>query len=152
MNKSLVLLFFLSVNSMPIALASDSSSSSVKIKPFATDYCTMFIEGNWAHCCLDHDLRYWIGGERQDQDQSDLELRACVRDAAGPVMAGLIYYSVRSGHYSPIKHKYRWSWGWGEEEVFEALSDEQKKAAVQEIRSSEVDEEVVERFVRDHLE
>ena len=126
--------------------------ASQSIKPFETDYCTMFMEGTWGHCCLEHDLRYWIGGTKKEQLQSDIQLRSCVAESGGDFMANAIYYAVRAGHYSPVKHKYKWSWGWGPKEDFGKLSSEQKRLATEEIRRSSLDDEVIETFVREQLE
>ncbi len=81
------------------------------IKPFQTDGCTFFYEGNWKDCCLEHDLYYWIGGDQDKQDMADLKLKYCIEKAQGKTYAALIYFMVRLGHYSPIKYKYHWGWG-----------------------------------------
>ncbi|MEX1099956.1 MAG: hypothetical protein WEB87_05995 [Bacteriovoracaceae bacterium] len=107
----------------------------------------MFIDGNWQHCCLEHDLRYWIGGDKADQFASDLKLKACVKEEAGVLWANTIYHAVRLGHYSPIKNKYKWSWGWSEREEFSKLSALEKQTVIKEIHRSTLDPKVVRRFI-----
>lgn len=97
-----------------------SKESALGLKPFFTDGCTLFIDGPkdqptlWRHCCVEHDLRYWFGGSKDDRDSTDLRLKACVEKAAGANWANLIYYGVRTGRLSPIKNKTQWNWGWKE--------------------------------------
>ncbi len=94
------------------------SSFAEQLKPFVTDFCTLFIDGPptepnlWKHCCIEHDLHYWYGGTLKDQADADLKLKTCVEKSAGSFWANLIYSGVRAGHYSPIKNKYKWGWGW----------------------------------------
>lgn len=122
-----------------------------EIRSFESDGCTMFLDGNWGHCCFEHDLRYWVGGDIAEQKASDVKLKYCVEKAAGPLAANIIYAAVRVGHYSPIKHKYKWSWGWGEPESFKPLSIEERKAAAKKLRDSNLDAELKDRFIRDEL-
>ena len=86
-------------------------------RPFKTDGCTMFIDQlkfidkNWRACCVEHDFRYWIGGEKSKQDHADLKLKECLSVRASKAIATLMYKSVRLGHLSPVKHPTKWGWG-----------------------------------------
>lgn len=88
------------------------------LKNFVSDGCTMFPEGTsenpelWESCCLEHDLRYWFGGTKQDRDVADTQLRQCVQHMNKKATANLMYVGVKLGHLSPIKNKYAWGWGW----------------------------------------
>jgi hypothetical protein len=92
--------------------------AEIGLKTFVTDNCTMFVDGTlskptlWKDCCVEHDLRYWFGGSTKSRDYADLQLKSCVNKKAGTFYSNLIYYGVRAGHHSPIKHKYSWGWGW----------------------------------------
>ncbi|MBC7714355.1 MAG: hypothetical protein H7177_13505 [Rhizobacter sp.] len=92
--------------------------AEMKLSPFETDGCTMFIDGPpgqpelWRHCCVEHDLRYWFGGSVEDMDKTDLRLKECVQKDAGVTWATLVYNGVRAGHHSPIKNKTQWGWAW----------------------------------------
>ena len=56
------------------------------------DHCTLWFEGNWAHCCLRHDLAYIAG---QDRLLADLDLFMCVMPAGGLIMALIMLIGVR---------------------------------------------------------
>ena len=50
------------------------------IKPFSSDGCTMFPDGDWGGCCYDHDLLYWRGGTWRDRIKADKSYRPWVLD------------------------------------------------------------------------
>lgn len=124
------------------------------LKKFESDYCTMFMDGPadrpglWKHCCLAHDLRYWVGGSSADMDRTDLRLKSCVQQIAGENWADLIYFGVRAGHHAPIKHKYHWSWGWMQKRDLTPLTDAEKKLAVESIRRLNITEINIEEFLK----
>lgn len=91
------------------------------LKPFSTDLCTGYPEGpvnepmKWAHCCIVHDLNYWVGGTTHDRLAADYELKNCVAETGEISQAQIIFLGVRMGYYSPyhIKDK-RWGNGWAD--------------------------------------
>jgi hypothetical protein len=96
-----------------------SLSAQASLKPFTSDYCTWFPEGTiqrpqlWKHCCLEHDLYYWMGGNRNDRWRVDQLLKQCVQQTHAPRAANIMYRAVRAGSWSPIKMKGRkWGHGW----------------------------------------
>lgn len=63
------------------------------------DYCTMFPEGWWAHCCEAHDLAY---SAQVDRLAADLDLFQCLAAtgdawmyAASVAIGGLMFLGVR---------------------------------------------------------
>ena len=88
------------------------------LKDFKTDLCTSWPEGTreqpslWAHCCIKHDLSYWVAGTKNDRHLGDLELKSCVTKAHSAFMGELMYQGVKAGRLSPIKGKWRWGWAW----------------------------------------
>lgn len=104
---------------------------ALELKPFSTDGCTLFINGPsdrpnlWRDCCVEHDLRYWFGGSKDDRDSTDLRLKACVEKVAGANWAKIIYVGVKTGHLSPIKNKTQWNWGWKEKREYGPLSTDE---------------------------
>ena len=142
---------------MYAALPIDSASAAPTLKNFETDYCTLFLDGptnnpgQWKHCCLEHDLRYWFGGSEADMDMADLRLRTCVTKAAGDTWADLIYFGVRAGHHSPIKNKYQWSWGWTEKRKNQTLSLEESLYIERELKKLNITEVSIADFIRDNL-
>lgn len=66
----------------------------------------------WRQCCVDHDLRFWFGGNEVQRDLADLRLKSCVEKTGHNFIAKAMYYAVRAGKYSPVKNKFKWGWGW----------------------------------------
>ena len=117
-----------------------SNSSEPRIKAFQTDLCTFYPEGTrerpnlWAHCCIKHDLAYWVAGNREDLDRADFALKVCVTEVSTPFNGHLMYRGVRAGHYSPFKGKYRWSWAWPKSrKKFQTLTEDEKNYILENI-------------------
>lgn len=126
-----------------------------ELKNFRTDYCTGFSEGTfkkpnlWKECCFEHDLRYWFGGTKVQQNFSDIQLKSCVSVKAGSFYSNLMYYAVRAGHYSPIKHKTHWGWGWKSvNEYYFGLNPDHKKMIRTEIKNLNLSDEYVQSFIQ----
>jgi hypothetical protein len=79
-------------------------------EPFTTDGCTLFPDGKWQSCCVDHDVTYWCGGSAESRAQADEQLRACVAEKGGP--ACLIHFGVRFGGHPFTPAPWRWGYGW----------------------------------------
>lgn len=86
-----------------------AQASERVLNPFRFDGCTMFPEGTrvepklWAECCLEHDVRFWVGGAKKLRLKADQRLRECVIEKGKPEIAALMYKGVRLGSHSPIK-------------------------------------------------
>jgi hypothetical protein len=89
------------------------------LKPFKTDGCSLWIDGPpgkpnlWRHCCVAHDLAYWIGGTKAQRSKADDTLKQCIYEAQRPMIASqTTFYGVRmgGGPYWPMS--YRWGFGW----------------------------------------
>ena len=120
--------------------SNDKSQQQIpSLHPFKSDGCTMFFDGTlskpnkWLACCTSHDLKYWYGGTEVMEQRADQELRSCVEvSSSSQVISSLMYYAIRMGHYSPVKHKTRWGWGWigqtgsSARSTYQALSPEEK--------------------------
>lgn len=113
----------------------------------------MFADGTikrpklWRHCCVEHDLRYWFGGDQADLDRTDVRLKDCVNLAAGPVWAQIIYEGVRAGHSSPIKNKTHWSWGWVHERPMTKLHPDESLYVIEELQRLPFDRNYIDRFI-----
>jgi len=141
---------------------SSFASSSIEftdLKPFYTDNCTFWSEGTrdepelWKDCCIEHDLRYWVGGLKTEQKISDKRLRQCITDVAGSGHGNLMYTFVRLGHLSPIKSKTSWSWGHesASRGEFRVLSVEEKESARNILMGVNIDKKLVDKFIEEHL-
>ena len=83
----------------------------MNLKPFKTDGCSMFPDGMWRECCVEHDKAYWRGGTKEQRKEVDKKLYQCVKAKGYPIIAKLMYYGVRIGGapYFPTP----WRWGFG---------------------------------------
>ncbi|MCP4912383.1 MAG: hypothetical protein GY909_04635 [Oligoflexia bacterium] len=147
----LILLFIGFSNSYAV----EGEVQEKEMKAFYTDLCTGYPEGTrkepnlWAHCCIKHDLAYWVAGTRDQRKLADKNLRSCVTEAAGKFQGNLMYYGIVVGHASPIKAKTAWGWAWDKKErkKFAPLTEEQKEEALQKIYQSEVEPYLIEEFL-----
>lgn len=82
-----------------------------KLKPFRTDGCSMWPDGNYHGCCVEHDRIYWRGGSAAERLQADIDLMQCVQRKAGPLMARLMFIGICLGGIPcwPLP----WRWGYG---------------------------------------
>lgn len=126
------------------------------ISPFETDYCTNSSEGTrewpelWKHCCLEHDLFFWAGGNKQDRYDSDLRLKSCIEETGQSERARIMYWAVRAGSYSPIKYpKRKWNNGWQRRRDYQTLSREDIATIENELYSGYdfINTELKERFI-----
>ena len=81
-------------------------------KPFATDGCTLFPDGDYGGCCVEHDKAYWYGGSRAERLQADLALKSCVEQRGRPLLAKLMFIGVRIGGHTLLPTPWRWGFGW----------------------------------------
>lgn len=89
-----------------------------ELKPFATDGCSMWIDGPpgnpnlWRHCCVAHDFAYWLGGTEVQRKEADEAMKLCIQRAQQPMIASHTYNSVRMGGGPYWPSTYRWGYGW----------------------------------------
>lgn len=154
MKSILIIIFFFSIFAIQEAQSNMNWDLNNSLNAFVTDGCTMFIDGPprkpklWKHCCLEHDVRYWFGGDQSDMDKADLRLKECINDVAGTAWAELIYTGVRLGHYSPAKNKTHWSWGWTSNRPKIPLESSEKIYIIEEIRRLPFDIDFLETFIK----
>lgn len=105
------------------------------LHPFTTDGCTRYHEGptedssKWEHCCVQHDLAYWLGGTKEERKQADIELRECVAATGHPVQAKIMYMGTRAGG-GPLRHTtYRWGYGWNRVRDYRELTPQEREMA-----------------------
>lgn len=84
--------------------------------PFQSDGCTGWIDSfvgkDYTSCCLDHDIRYWIGGTKKEKLETDLALRKCVNKIAGHPMGELMFVFVWMWGKLDSTDVTRWANGW----------------------------------------
>lgn len=62
-------------------------------RPLVINGCTGYPEGSWGHCCVEHDIMYWIGGTFEDRKAADEGLLRCVDESGGS--GQVLYNGVR---------------------------------------------------------
>ena len=78
---------------------------------FTSDGCSMWPDGGWAACCVEHDIDYWCGGDVPARARADAGLDACVRDARDRHLGDLMYWGVRLGGIPWQPFPWRWAYG-----------------------------------------
>ncbi|MEE9412595.1 MAG: hypothetical protein V3V22_06035 [Methylococcales bacterium] len=80
--------------------------------PFTTDQCSVWFDGNWQSCCVEHDFAYWCGGSAKQRVHADDQLKRCVKEKGYPLMGDIMRFGVRMGGYSIWPLPWRWGYGW----------------------------------------
>jgi hypothetical protein len=111
-------------------------ASSMELKEFASDGCSLFPDGNfkdrdlWCGCCLEHDVAYWRGGSEEERLRADTELRECMQAKTGDaVLAQSMFAGVRAGGAPVFPTWYRWGYGWNYGRNYQPLSDAERRLA-----------------------
>lgn len=82
-------------------------------KKFVTDTCTLFFDGTWADCCVQHDIAYWAGGSAQQRFYADHDFRQCIlHNTHNAFLAYAMYGVVRVSAVPYINTPWRWGYGW----------------------------------------
>lgn len=76
--------------------------------PFTTDGCSVWPDGDWAACCVVHDIHYWCGGGYLDRVRADADLARCV----GAPLGWAMFLGVQAGGVSILPTPFRWGYGW----------------------------------------
>jgi len=108
-------------------------SMAKELKPFNSDGCSAFPEGNfehnqlWLKCCVQHDFSYWKGGTFTQRVQADLELKECVTNVGEPEIALLMLAGVRVGGTPFLPTTFRWGYGWRYPTFYKPLTWEEQQ-------------------------
>lgn len=107
-----LLLILFSLN----ALAQSSSDSTNKTVPadFKSDGCSLFPDGDYRNCCVEHDKTYYLGGSWRERRRADNKLFKCVADTKGfqnKLIAPVMWVGVRVGGVSFLPTPFRWGFG-----------------------------------------
>lgn len=118
------------------------SSRAPSLRDFQTDGCSRFPEGTleepnlWAHCCILHDVKYWMGGTSAERRQADFELYKCVAETGHEKIAKLMHAGVRIGGINMLPTTWRWGYGWNNLRKNQPLTLEERRAVARKIPSN----------------
>ncbi len=89
------------------------SGEGLPPRPFTTDGCSMFPDGDWAGCCVAHDIEYWCGGSAEDRRDADHRFASCIeRIGHDRAFARIMGAGVRAGGAARSPLPWRWAYGW----------------------------------------
>jgi hypothetical protein len=112
-NASLIsiTLAFLLVAVQAVSVIPQTNQTRVMPADFKSDNCTMFPDGNYCECCVEHDKDYYFGGTEKERRASDRRLYRCVKEKKNGFVAGLMYLGVRIGGVPFLPTPFRWGFG-----------------------------------------
>tara|TARA_R110000868_G_scaffold16687_17_gene74254 strand:+ start:5695 stop:6168 length:474 start_codon:yes stop_codon:yes gene_type:complete len=122
-----------------------SANDRVFFREFKTDICTAWPDRlgkyDWSHCCVEHDLYLWAGGEFEQVKIANKRLHACVEKASTRFMANLMFFGIELGGYSPIRLKdKKFGNAWGETNTDSKLSSEEISILVEALNLVDLEE------------
>ena len=86
------------------------------LRPFSTDGCSQspdkLIGVEIVDCCVRHDIAYWLGGTREEKEESDRQLGQCIQRQGSELMAKAYQTGVAIGGSPTLKNTFRWGYGW----------------------------------------
>jgi hypothetical protein len=94
-------------------IAATGQSGNREMPPdFKSDGCSLFPDGNYHDCCVQHDQTYYFGGSLKERRAADKALYKCVRSKGNSkLLASMIYMGVRVGGVSFLPTPFRWGFG-----------------------------------------
>ncbi|HYC53663.1 MAG TPA: hypothetical protein VEL28_01820 [Candidatus Binatia bacterium] len=99
---------------------------------FTTDGCSFSRDGTWKQCCVEHDIAYWCGGDRQARRQADAEFRRCVQASTDDASLACTMEGVlRIGGSAWLPFPWRWAYGWGGIRGYDSTGSGESSADVQ---------------------
>lgn len=116
MKTFITTLFWLTICSVGAFAQGDSKTVSQTAIPanFKSDGCSLFPDGDYRDCCVEHDKAYFNGGGWSRRWRADKKLFACVAAKKGfqhKIIAPLMWAGVRVGGVSWLPTRFRWGFG-----------------------------------------
>jgi hypothetical protein len=132
--KKAVLIAFLFLVFCSVTLAQSDQNQPADNTPcgFESDGCSLFPDGNYCECCIEHDKQYFRGGSAKERRAADKKLYRCVKAKGGwknKVLAPMMYLGVRVFGTSVLPTSFRW--GFGKSEKWKKKCAEAQKAALE---------------------
>lgn len=110
------------------ACATSAVQTTEPISDFKSDGCSSYPDksltgtGSWLHCCMAHDIAYWMGGTEEQREDADLELKACVSEATNPIRGRIMYSGVRVGGLPKTHLPWRWAYGYESQRGYQKIT------------------------------
>lgn len=107
------------------------------LRTFFSDGCSLspnsFFKVNFAQCCVEHDLAYWIGGTKEQKDLADNQFKMCLQHKLNKDYNGVIQTSVSETYFLGVQiggvnflpNSFRWGYGWNVIRPHGPLTDEE---------------------------
>lgn len=90
------------------------SMIAVVVPTFKSDGCSLFPDGKYRDCCVEHDQAYFGGGNWRMRWRADQKLFKCVWVKKGfehKIIAPLMWTGVRLGGVHFLPTSFRWGFG-----------------------------------------
>ncbi len=123
-----------------------------KLYPFETNGCSYSPDGTkveptkWQHCCVQHDLKYWMGGTAADRKQADADIKACIGDIQNELVGNMYYLVLRVAGSGPHHWGYGWKYSKGEAEFSEKEKNEVAALAPTDLSKVEISASIQKRL------
>lgn len=108
------------------------SEDDRSIDAFVSDRCSYYAEGTiaqnnlWCHCCVEHDLYYWMGGSETQRRDADAVFSRCIAETGASANAAIMWFGVRIAGGPNTKASYRWGFGWPYHSPYRVLNEEEQ--------------------------
>ncbi|MFG1482727.1 hypothetical protein ABMA79_11960 [Halobacteriovorax sp. HFRX-2_2] len=121
------------------------------LRPFQTDGCSSISpQGTfnapklWQHCCVEHDVSYWMGGTLMEKIKADEELKQCVSDVFSSIFGKAMQVAVYIGGNPSFHTGYAWGYGWNHIRGYHDLSTQDKYEISKKMPEDPQGQEIVE--------
>ncbi len=115
MKKFIFIFLLLCMFSLSVLAQSGSDSATKTVAAdFKSDGCTLFRDGDYRNCCVEHDKAYYFGGSWRERRRADNKLYKCVANTKGfqhKIIAPVMWIGVRGGGVPFLPTPFRWGFG-----------------------------------------
>lgn len=88
------------------------NTSVIAQYPYATDGCTLYVDGDYTDCCEAHDRAYWQWGPIYKKLLADANLYACIAEKWHNFRENWMFAWVLFGWNPGIPTAFRWGFGY----------------------------------------
>ncbi len=111
MDRIRIILFLL----ISLALSGNTVGQTAGDRELPADYvsdrCSMFPDGDYGDCCVEHDKAYFFGGTKAERRAADNKLFQCVKDKGHKYISRMMWIGVRIGGVGFLPTPFRWGFG-----------------------------------------